>query len=185
IWGEINDAGNWLAVSIGQAALLIVVCAVWLLINAPNMTPPPSAPGPVLAERLSGATFENKFQLAEWDAQRVGDHIELRLNWQPVQQMTTAYWFAALLVAPDGSLPQDSVVWQALDTAYPTTCWKAGEMVGDTIHLPLPDDVQSGEWWISLSVFGDKEQPEQHLSVVLHDGTTDHQIGLGPVPIQP
>jgi hypothetical protein len=185
IWGEINDAGNWLAVSIGQAALLIVVCAVWLLINAPNMTPPPSAPGPVLAERLSGATFENKFQLAEWDAQRVGDHIELRLNWQPVQQMTTAYWFAALLVAPDGSLPQDSVVWQALDTAYPTTCWKAGEMVGDTIHLPLPDDVQSGEWWISLSVFGDKEQPEQRLSVVLHDGTTDHQIGLGPVPIQP
>lgn len=185
IWGEVNDAGNWLAVSIGQAALLVAVGAAWLLINAPNMSPPPSAPGVVLAERPSGAIFAGQFQLAGWDAVLADDHLELRLNWQTDQPITTPYWFAALLVAPDGSVPQASVVWQALDTAYPTTCWKVGEMVGDTINLPLPENAQAGDWWISLSVFGDKEQPEVRLPVVLPDGTTDDQIGLGPVPINP
>jgi hypothetical protein len=183
IWSEFNDAGNWLAVSIGQVALLIAVGASWLLINAPNMTPPPSAPGAVLAERPSGATFDGQFQLAGWDAQQVDDHIELHLNWQPIQQMTTPYWFAALLVAPDGSVPQASVVWQALDTNYPTTCWKAGEMVGDSIDLLLPEEMQAGEWWISLSAFGDKDRPEMRLPVVLPDGATDNQVGLGPILI--
>ena len=51
------------------------------------------------------------------------DHIELRLNWQPVQQMTTPYWFAALLVAleliprlglvnPIALVPLSEMVWQ-------------------------------------------------------------------------
>jgi hypothetical protein len=105
------------------------------------------------------------------------------LNWQPLGQITTPYWFAALLVAPDGSVPQDTVVWQALDTAYPTTCWKPGEVVGDVIHLPLPNNAQAGEWWISLSVFGDKTHPEARLPVTLPDGTGGDQIGLGPVRI--
>lgn len=184
IWGEVNDAANWLAVTIGQAALLVVVSATWLLISAPDMSPPPGAPGAVLADRPAEANFEGQFRLVGWDAQQTGDQVELRLNWQPTQQMTVPYWFAALLVAPDGSLPQDSVVWQALDTNYPTTCWQPGEIVGDTIRLPLPADAQAGEWWISLSAFADSRQPEQRLPVLLADGTADDQVGLGPVLVR-
>ncbi|MAS33193.1 MAG: hypothetical protein CL610_04245 [Anaerolineaceae bacterium] len=172
---------TWWAISGAQAALLLVVGATWLLINAPNITPPPSPPGAVVAERPVNATWSNQFQLTGWDAERIDDHLQLRLNWQTRESMTTPYWFAALLVAPDGSVPQETIVWQALDTAYPTTCWKAGEIVGDTIDLPLPADPQPGEWWISLSVFADKEQPEVRLPVTAPDGSTDDQLGLGPV----
>lgn len=173
----------WRLVSLGQAALLLAVGAAWMLINAPNMSPPPQPPGPISVGRQIDARLDDAFWLVGWDAEAAGDTVQLRLNWQAARQMTTPYWFAALLVAPDGSIPHDSVVWQALDTAYPTTCWKPGEIVGDTIDLPLPADALAGDWWISLSVFGDKEHPEIRLPVTLADGTQDDQIGLGPVTV--
>ncbi|HLV35494.1 MAG TPA: hypothetical protein VKY59_10290, partial [Spirillospora sp.] len=178
-----KPASSWLAVSAGQGILLVTVGAAWLLISAPNMVPPPAPPGPVTASRPADATFAAGFRLVGWDARLTGEAIELRLNWQVSQQMTTPYWFAALLVAPDGSLPQESFVWQALDTEYPTTCWKPGEVVGDTVRLPLPDEVQPGDWWISLTVFGDESDPEVRLPVRLPDGTQDDQVGLGPVTV--
>jgi hypothetical protein len=52
------------------------------------------------------------------------------------------------------------------------------------VSLPLPDNPQSGAWWISLSAFADKDQPALRLPVLLSDGTTDDQIGLGPVTVQ-
>ncbi len=178
-----DSVRRWGLVSVGQAALLIAVGAAWMLINAPNMSPPPASPGSVAAERSLEAAVSDEFRLTGWGAEVVDDALQLRLNWQTDRQMTTPYWFAALLVAPDGSIPLDSVVWQALDTAYPTTCWKPGEIVGDVVELPLPADAPTGDWWISLSVFGDKENPELRLPVTLADGTQDDQIGLGPVTV--
>jgi hypothetical protein len=97
--------------------------------------------------------------------------------------MTTPYWFAVLLVAPDGSVPLPAQVWQPVETRYPTSCWRPGEMVGDTIRLPLPNDAPPGDWWLSLSAFADADQSDARLSVTLPDGTQDRQIGLGPIPL--
>ena len=180
-------AGNtrrlWLALSAGQVALLLVIAATWDVINAPDMSPPPEAPGAVAASRPAGAQFGNAFRLASWDAEVSAEAVRLFLNWEVQQAVTTPYWFAGLLVAPDGTLPQAPLVWQALDTRYPTTCWQPGEMVGDVIDLPLPDDPTSGEWWVSLSVFADKADPEDRLRVQLPDGEADNQVGLGPVMV--
>lgn len=176
-------ARGWLLISTGQAALLVAVAGTWLLINAPDMNPPPQTPGPVTVAHAAQATFGEDFRLVGWEAQAADDHLTLHLNWQPLRQMTTPYWFAALLVAPDGSLPQDTTVWQALDTRYPTTCWQPGEIVGEVVRLPLPDQPMPGEWWISLAAFADESQLEQRLAVSLPEGTTDDQIGLGPVHI--
>ena len=181
----INVSLSWLAIGISQAALLVALVMSWDVVNAPDMLPPPAPPGSVSvsADRQVNAVFGESVNMVGWDAQIDGDSVIVSLNWQAQKRVATPYWFAGLLVAPDGSLPQQPVVWQAVDTRYPTTCWRPGEIVGDVIHLPLPDGAQAGDWWISLSVFGDKSDPEDRLPVRLPDGTIDNQIGLGPVRV--
>jgi uncharacterized membrane protein len=77
----------------------------------------------------------------------------------------------------------EAVVWQPLETRYPTTCWTVETVVSDSVRLPLPADSPVGEWWISLSAFSDVEHPERRITVILPDESTDTQIGLGPVVV--
>jgi hypothetical protein len=164
----------------GQAALMLAVAITIAAIDAPDIEPPPPPPGAVMAQRAQAAHFEPAFTLVGWDASVEGAVLRLRLNWQTDAAMTTPYWFAALLVAPDGSTPLPAEVWQPRATRYPTTCWRPGEIVGDEIRLPLPDNAPSGDWWVSLSAFGDAVAAER-LPVHLPDGARDTQVGLGPV----
>jgi hypothetical protein len=94
----------------------------------------------------------------------------------------TPYFFAALPVAPDGSTGE-AVVWQPDATRYPTTCWLPDSVVGDTIQIPLPDDAPEGDWYISLSAFADVANPMETVAVETQ-GTTDRQIGLGPITVE-
>jgi hypothetical protein len=168
-------------ITIAQAALLIVLASTWNVIAA-DLTPPDRSPGAVNASRPANAQFDDAFQLVSWDAESDANAITLRLNWQADAAMTTTYWFSALLVGPDGAALPEAVVWQPLQTRYPTTCWRPGETIGDMISLPLPADAQAGEWWISLAAFGD-EVGQERLPVTLSDGSADNQVGLGPVSV--
>jgi hypothetical protein len=174
---------SWLAIAVGQAAILLALALAWAVIDAPDIQPRPKSPGGLATTRPANATFDGLFHLASWDASADGEAITLRLDWQGVTPMTTPYWFSALLVSPDGAPVSDSVVWQPLETRYPTTCWMPGEAVGDSITLMLPEDAASGDWWISLATFADVENPEIRLPVTLPDGTQDTQVGLGPVSV--
>lgn len=178
-----NRRSGWLAISLSQAVLMVVLAAALPVIGTPDMHPPPPAPPFVAATRASGADFDQNFRLVNWDAEREADSILLRLNWQPLRPMTTPYWFSALLVSPDGSPAGETLVWQPLETRYPTTCWSAGALVSDSVRLPLSVHAPDGEWWISLSAFGDVDHPEQRVTVTLPDGSTDTQVGLGPISI--
>lgn len=178
-----NRRSGWLAISISQAVLMVVLAAVLPVIGTPDMPPPPPAPPFVAATRASGADFDQNFRLVSWDAERQADSILLRLNWQPLRLMTTPYWFSALLVSPDGSPSGETLVWQPLETRYPTTCWSVGEVVSDSVRLPLSVHAPDGEWWVSVSAFGDVDHPEQRVTVMLPDGSTDTQVGLGPISI--
>jgi Dolichyl-phosphate-mannose-protein mannosyltransferase len=178
-----NRRSSWLAISGAQAVLMIVLAIVLPVIDAPDMTPPPNSPTFVSASRPATANFDENFRLENWDAESDGDAIILRLNWQPLRQMTTPYWFSALLVSPAGAPAGEALVWQPLETRYPTTCWQANAIVSDSVRLPLPADAPTGDWWISLSAFGDVDHPEQRVPVTFSDGSTDTQIGLGPVNV--
>jgi len=173
----------WLAIAIGQAAILVVLAMTWAVIDAPDITPRPTPPGGLATTRPANANFMDSLWLVSWDAETGNNAITLKLDWQALQQVTMPYWFSALLVTPDGSPVAESVVWQPLDTHYPTTCWTANEWVGDTVTISLPHNAPAGDWWISLAAFANTEHPEDRLPVTLADGAQDTQVGLGPVMV--
>ncbi|MEZ4595089.1 MAG: hypothetical protein R3D55_28695 [Chloroflexota bacterium] len=147
------------------------------------------APQPIANQPLIpvSAVFGDALQLqgfqAEYDQQT--NALSVVLNWQVNQPITHNYLFSALAVAPDGTIPA-VIEWLPLDYQYPTTCWQpdAGQVV-DKINIPLPEQPQSGDWWLSLSAFTLAEgNPPNYLPVTLPNGTIDpQQTGIGPIPI--
>jgi hypothetical protein len=187
--------------SSSQRALMVGAQAFWLIVLAAShvpidtwLGPPPSyaeiarpnLDAPVIS---ANATFGDEllltgFQGEYWPDRRM---LTVALHWRPLRQMTTPYYFSAVPVAPDGrSLP--GVHWQPFAEMYPTTCWQpdpSGPDVVDQIDLSLGDAPAQGNWWLSLSVFaiaGDQSLPP--LPVRLADGSQDHQLGMGPLPVQ-
>jgi hypothetical protein len=167
--------------TIAQALLMIVPAITLAAIDAPDMKPAPVPPGSIEVAQPLNAAFADQFTLAGWDATANNSTITLRLNWQAREQMTTPYWFSALLVDPSGAPVSEAEVWQPFQTNYPTTCWSPGEMIGETVTLTLPPDAAGGDWWISLAAFADQNAADR-LPITAPDGATGQQIGLGPIP---
>jgi hypothetical protein len=199
---EIDHVANqdrWLVLALAQGAVLIALAAS-LNVMRTDFTPPPSPPQIADGLQPVNAAFsvsdDGAFRLTGWNAVSEGDAIQLTLAWEGVQQNTRPYYFGAVLVAPDGATV-NAGVWQpgqgatvAADSpdaprgTYPTTCWLPGTAIGDTVTLPLPPDAEAGDWWISLSAFGDPATTDGRLAVTLADGSADMQVGLGPVAVQ-
>lgn len=180
LWGALMGAHVALALALG---LFIEAYP------APDLPPPPAPPqvsvsqpiDALFTDRASGA----RFRLTGWDAAQNGENITLSLQWEGVQRPLEAYFFGATLVSPDGqTYPVEA--WQpGLEGArrYPTTCWDAGVIVGDTLPIALPVNAAAGDWWLSLAAFGDDTHPEGRLAVSTAQGE-DVQIGLGPIRIR-
>jgi hypothetical protein len=181
---RVTDASrdNWLLITAAQAVLLIVMVACLDVVST-NFTAPP-APAQTTVAHDANATFgADAFQLTGWDAQYQNGNVHLHLRWQGLSQVTTPYWFTAILVAPDGQTVNVDPWQPGGDSRYPTTCWQPGQMVGDTISLPLPTSPEKGDWWISLAVYGDRQSPDGRLAVTQPGQPADTQIGLGPVNV--
>ncbi len=170
---------DWRALYAAQAVMLIVLVGTWNVMEAPDVQAPPPTPPPAPALNSIDVPFDAGFTLVGWGGQVVDGAIDLSLAWRGDQFVTTPYYFAAIAVAPDGTL-SDSVVWQPQATTYPTTCWY-GQRVGDRITIPLPADAPATGWYVSLSAFADVDAPLMRVPLVLPDGTRDQQIGIGPI----
>lgn len=105
--------------------------------------------------------------------------------------MTRPYYFSAILVAPGGdALP--GVTWQPFANRYPTTCWQPspgdrGEVV-DQIELPLGNNHETGNWWLSVSAFAiqhDETMPPLVVSLPEGAALPDAQVILGQVTLAP
>lgn len=184
-------AWRWItAVDLG----MMLVLTANLFVISTGMTEPPSAPI-VETDRAVYARFSSVehpvFDLTSWGSDIIetdeGRVIRLNLNWRGVNQPTEATLFGAFLINPAGEV-ENFTNWQPNeqgDYLYPTTCWTPHTQIGDTIDLPLPDDAQAGEWWISLAVFGEQTtDPEGRLSVEYTGNADDVQVGLGPIVIE-
>ncbi len=174
-----NNRAGWMMTWI-QAITMLSVCITIPAVDVLDFSPPPSAPEVITNTRPIDVTFNDELRLVGWDGEIVDDELLLTLTWQPRKQILRPYWFAGLLVDPEGNPAGEAIVWQPFETRYPATCWVANTFQSDQIRLPLPDDAIQGDYWVSLAILPDDEQPDLRLTVTLPDGTQDIQLGLGP-----
>jgi hypothetical protein len=180
-----------LALTIIQACLTLVLVMTIEAFPASDLTPPP-APPQVTVSRPIQALFSSPtgaaFRLIGWDAEPNERELILQLQWQGVVTPHTYQWFGAVFVSPSGAT-YPTEAWQpsagTSATRFPTTCWQPDMLIGDVARLPLPADAESGDWYVSLAVFGEPSphQPDGRFTVTLPDGTQDVQIGLGAINI--
>ncbi len=175
---------HWHWLLIAQASLMITLASTWVVISAPDIHPRPETPPIAENLRTHKAVFNSEFQLLGWEATQRDEFIQLDFHWQAQQRMTTPYFFAATLVAPDNNVIGEPIVWQPQATRYPTTCWQLHKPTGDVISIPLPEDAEEGNYWVSLAVFEDEDNPMMTLDVILADRAVERQLGLGPIPIK-
>lgn len=175
---ESNRAG-WL-ITWTQAIFMLSICITIPTVDVLDFTHPPKAPEVITNTRPIDIQFDDKLQLVGWNGDIVDNELILTLTWQTKRRILEPYWFAALLVDPEGNPSGEAVVWQPFDTRYPTTCWKPNTFLSDQVRLPMPEDPLPGDWWISLTIIPDDENPENRLTVTLPDGSQDTQLGLGP-----
>ena len=183
----------WGFILVANTGVMVVVTANLMLLTTPLVSPPPAPQASV--DRQVYAEFsinaDSAFNITGWSNQIVttdgGRAIRLNLQWQGVNQATEAYIFGAFLINPNGEVV-NFTNWQpneSGDYRYPTTCWEPDAIIGDSIDLLLPDDAESGDWWISLAVFGEQsDHPEDRLRVTYAGNPDDVQIGLGPIPVE-
>lgn len=180
----ISRAG-WLTV-MGAQGIFLTALVYAIPATSTDFTPAPQPQAQALT-RPADALFSDttggaEFRLSAWDATLTDDALLLALNWQGVNHAASPHWFGVTLIAPDGTVT-GSEPWQPTlsdGQRYPTTCWRAGVTLTDTVRIPLPEDAPAGEYWLSLAAFGQNDQPEGRLSVI-QGGETDTQIGLGPI----
>ena len=176
-----------------QGIILIIMIACLHVLGS-EFTPAPSAPPTEIAslpeglsELPSGAMFGEAVRLNAFSGQIEMQHkaegqdqavLALWLKWEPLRQMDVPYYLAFTPVAPNGQVATAATLLQPFQQVYPTTCWKPGDgEMQERIEVPLFNE-ENGDWWISLSLIDG--QTGQTLSVVNPDGSSDHQVGLGP-----
>jgi len=91
---------------------------------------------------------------------RDGNRLRLTLYWQPAKPLPTSLKVSARLLDAAGKMiaQQDSL---PVHNAYPTTAWRAGEIIRDGYDLPLP--AEAGE--------------ATRVLVIVYDPSDLHEIG--------
>lgn len=194
---HLSQAESWWVVHWLQA-LSIIILASYLSVFNTELPLPATRPQPIADMIIADATFirstdNASFTLTGWRGEYDPDQnaLILWLNWTNDQQIYDALWFGATPVSPDGTAG-DMVLWQPgqfipnpdnpeLDMRYPTTCWSPNMTpLGDKVIIPLPENPELGEWWVSIAIFGDKGGTEGRLVV----NGDELQVGIGGIRVE-
>lgn len=173
-----------LTVTLVQAFTLLTVVAFLRVVDT-ELLPPPSAPpstqAVVTSELASQVRFADSFSLIGQHATATKDGIDLTLSWEGEQQAIYPYYLSALVVAPNGQSLPPNIVWQPFDNNYPITCWRHGQIITETRHLPLGANPVPGDYWVSLSAFSLVNGAPKGVTVTSPNLPPDTQFGLGPI----
>ncbi len=125
--------------------------------SEPLAAPPDTATpiGRAVAEGISLLAYRQE-RLDRHD----GDRLRLTLYWQPAGAVTASLKVSARLLDGAGKMvaQRDSI---PVHNAYPTTAWRAGEVIPDVYDLPLPAQPRAFD----------------RVSVILYDPIDLHEIG--------
>jgi uncharacterized membrane protein len=103
--------------------------------------------------------------------------LELILYWQALRKMETDYTVFVHVLGPDGQ------IWAQRDIApdngaYPTSRWRAGEMVADPARVALPPDLPDGTLVVVVGMYS--LDTGQRLPVLDEQGQpVDDKVVLG------
>lgn len=188
---HLSQSESWWMVHWLQG-LSVVILASHLSVFNTELPLPPIRPQPIPDVISADATFirstdHASFTLTGWRGEYDPDQNALIvwLNWTNSQQVYDALWFGATPVSPSG-VAGDMVLWQpreffGKENRYPTTCWSPNKTpLGDKVIIPLPDNPESGEWWVSIAIFGDEAQAEGRLLV----NGDQLQVGIGAIWVE-
>jgi hypothetical protein len=128
--------------------------------------------------------FGDAFRVVGWHGSARGNVITFDFAFQSLRQLDRPYNISILPVAPDGSTPISALIWQPHSTTYPATCWQPDQIIGESVTITAEQRPIEGDWWFSVRAFEDLDNPMDVLSVILPDGSTDTQAGIGPVTIE-
>lgn len=175
----------------GLQAMSVILLASHLNVFTTELTAPPARPQPIadmtaIQARFTRMSDTANFDLVGWRGEYDPERNAIRLwvNWTNEQQVYDALWFGATPVSPDG-VAGDMVLWQpreffGMDMRYPTTCWSPNQApIGDMVIIPLPENATSGDWWVSVAIFGDESQAEGRLVV----NGDELQVGVGGIRV--
>lgn len=185
---------RWLTVS--HAVLFVAMTANLAVIGSDFTRPPKSSVHESIFARQDennrvNGTFSSVdggvVEMGQFYLSQDDDAVAVGIDWHTLSRMDAAYWFSATLVGPDGTV-SEARLWQpnedaGKDQRFPTTCWIPGRTYFDQVRVPLPENAEAGAWWVSIAMFGDDSLPDGRLLVTLPDGSTDGQVGIGPVSV--
>ncbi len=145
------------------------------------------APNAVPLEVTRDVNFGSALRLLGFDlatrVRRPGDEVPLATYWLALEDLNRDYQLWLRLVGADGRVLTERTVAPA-SGSYPTSRWRAGDVIQDQHRLIVPADAQPGDAAIVLSVVDPAGRPlTAHRLRWLPVGGTD--IRLGTVEIAP
>ncbi len=104
---------------------------------------------PLQPEHSSQSTFGELIQLLGYDLEQSSDGLALTLYWQTLNTVNTSYKMFIHLTHPASGEIVAQVDTMPRDWTYPTNRWIQGEVVRDTVQLPL-EHVSTGQYTLTI-----------------------------------
>ncbi|MEP7198500.1 MAG: hypothetical protein ABI874_01670, partial [Chloroflexota bacterium] len=79
--------------------------------------------------------------------------VTLRLHWQALREMDTAYKVFVHIIPPNGGAPIAQHDSPPANGALPTTSWVAGEYIADEHTITLPADAPNGTYRVLVGLY--------------------------------
>ncbi len=147
--GRALEAASADGASLGQMVTLAPVTVV-----RPARPPDPDAVP--MARRLR-ARLSPEVELLGYDfaggTVQPGQRVEVTLYWRARRAVARDYAVALRLVDGAGRVRREWVA-PPVGGRYPTTGWARGEVVADVHRLTVPANVESGEYGVTVALFG-------------------------------
>jgi hypothetical protein len=138
-------------------------------IGVPDQVPPPAAAD---VSRLSGQDVISQLRLLghdlEHEAVLAGNTLPLRLAWKALGPMEQDYRLQLGLRGRDGTmLTADE--FQLVATDYPSSRWRAGELLQEWYYLLVGEDVPTGEVTLVLNLVDQDGRPVRARPMAVDD----------------
>ena len=124
------------------------------------------------------ANFEHRVHLIGYDTEHRGSELQLTLYWKLIVSVHEELQVRLKLVDSQGQViaEQSDPPWSG-DVAV--LSWPEGLAVRDQHAMPLPDDLQPGDYTVVLSLHQRDEDGQERLLKLEGDGGTE--LRLGPI----